>query len=169
MSSAPTVHVVSCPLDDDLRRRLVYEGELLVFKDVEPMSRLCALTDGLIREALETSSPVRAQFEIEARDYAERTAGLQKRLLERRSGKRIVSRGIGVCGSKRRQDLLGSDRPSGVSTQRGTFGGTASEGSVFIATPGGRTSTRRRTGGPLSTRSPPDVPSPSTRSTGHGL
>ncbi|MGF1470605.1 MAG: hypothetical protein ACFB50_02545 [Rubrobacteraceae bacterium] len=43
------------------------------------MFRLCEATDGFIREALGTSDPVRAQFELAAEDYAERIGGLQKR------------------------------------------------------------------------------------------
>ena len=74
----PSVQVVSGPLDDELRRKLVYDGDSLIFKDVEPMIRLCALTDGLIRDALGTPDPVRAQFELEPGDYAERTGRLRK-------------------------------------------------------------------------------------------
>lgn len=57
---------------------MVYGGELMIFKDVEPMVRLCEFTDGLIRKALETQDPVRAQFELDPEDYAERIDGLQK-------------------------------------------------------------------------------------------
>lgn len=98
MSSAPTVHVVSCPLDDALRRELVYEGELLILKDVEPMSRLCALTDGFIRDALGTSEPVRAQFELEAEDYAEKIGGLQKRYSKDAAVKRLFREALEYVG-----------------------------------------------------------------------
>lgn len=78
MPVAPTVHAVSGALDDARRRELIYEGEILIFKDVEPMSRLCTFTDNLLQEALGISNPVRAQFELASEDYAERIGGLQK-------------------------------------------------------------------------------------------
>ena len=46
---------------------------------MEPIARLCTFTDGLIREALGSLDPVRAQFELDPKDYAERIDGLQKR------------------------------------------------------------------------------------------
>jgi hypothetical protein len=98
VSSAPTVHVVSCPLDDALRRELVYDGTLLIFKDVEPMARLCGLTDGLIREALGISDPVRAQFELDPEDYAERISGLQKRYSKDEAAKELFREALEYVG-----------------------------------------------------------------------
>lgn len=78
MSDTPAIHVISGTPGDALQRELVYEGGLVVFKDVEPMFRLCELTDDLIREALDTSNPVRAQFELDPEVYAGRIGELQK-------------------------------------------------------------------------------------------
>ncbi|CAN5892072.1 hypothetical protein BH23ACT11_BH23ACT11_21450 [soil metagenome] len=72
MPSTPTVRVVSGALDDALRRELVYEGEILIFKNVAPMVRLCEFTDDLIKEALDTSDPVHAQFKLEPEEHAEK-------------------------------------------------------------------------------------------------
>jgi hypothetical protein len=44
------VHLISGALDDGARRELVYDGDLLVFKDVGPMKELCTLTDAIVRE-----------------------------------------------------------------------------------------------------------------------
>lgn len=71
------VQVLSKALDDELRRELIYGGDLLVFKNVEPMIKLCALTDNLIRKTLGTSDPVRSQFELEPNDYLARVGSLQ--------------------------------------------------------------------------------------------
>lgn len=75
----PSVQVVSGPLDDELRRRLVYGGDVLIFKDVAAMIRLCDLTDGLIREAFDTSDPIRAQFALDREDYEDRFEALRSR------------------------------------------------------------------------------------------
>jgi hypothetical protein len=57
---ANSVRALPAPLDDERRRQLVYGGELLVFEDVEPVAKLCAFADVLIRETLGTQDPVRA-------------------------------------------------------------------------------------------------------------
>lgn len=49
-----------------------------MFKGVEPITELCALTDELIREALGALDPVRAQFELDREDYVARVGNLQK-------------------------------------------------------------------------------------------
>ena len=59
---APAIQAFSGALEDTLRRELVYAGELLVFKGVEPMAELSVLTDELIREALGVSDPAGVQF-----------------------------------------------------------------------------------------------------------
>lgn len=78
MSDAPAVYVFSGSLDDATRRELIYEGGLLIFKDVQPMARLCAFTDDFLREGLDTSDPVRAQFELGPEEYEERVGELRK-------------------------------------------------------------------------------------------
>jgi hypothetical protein len=52
------VQVISGPLEDSLRRELVYAGDLLVFKGVGPMSDLCDVIDELVCEALDASGSV---------------------------------------------------------------------------------------------------------------
>jgi hypothetical protein len=85
----PAVQVFSGALEDELRRELVYGGDLLIFKGVEPMAELCALTDELIREALGSLDPVRAQFELDREDYVARVGELQKRYREHEDAKRL--------------------------------------------------------------------------------
>lgn len=87
MSEAPAVQVVAGPLDDTLRRELIYDGALLIFKEVEPLRRLCGFTDSFIRETLGTSDPVRAQFELEAEAYEGKVGALQKRYTKAESAK----------------------------------------------------------------------------------
>ena len=82
---------------------------MLVFKDVEPMRRLCELTDSLIREALGTRNPVRAQFEFEAEDYEEKVAALQKRYTKNEATKVLFREALGHVGvntGRTRWDLL---------------------------------------------------------------
>jgi hypothetical protein len=74
----PAVQAFSDALDDGLRRESVYRGDLLIFKDVEPMAELCSFTDELIRESLGVSDPVRAQFELDREAYVARIGTLQK-------------------------------------------------------------------------------------------
>ena len=67
-----TVRALSGALEDEVRRGLVYGGDLLVFKGVPPMDELCAFADGMIREVLGTGDPVRAQFELDRDEYLSR-------------------------------------------------------------------------------------------------
>lgn len=84
-----TVHVLSAPLEDERRRELVYGGDLLVFKDVEPMAELCAFADRLIREELDTRDPTKAQFRLGKGDYLARVESLHKRFREHGDAKRL--------------------------------------------------------------------------------
>jgi hypothetical protein len=61
----PAVQAFSGALEDGLRREFVYRGDLLIFKDVEPIAEFCSLTDELIRESLGLSDPIKAQFELD--------------------------------------------------------------------------------------------------------
>ncbi len=103
------MQVISGARDDALRRDLIYEGGLLIFKDVEPMARLCKLTDNLIRETLGTPDPVRAQFELDPEDYAERIGGLQKRYSKDEAAKSLFREAleyVGVSVERTCWDLL---------------------------------------------------------------
>jgi hypothetical protein len=73
------VREVAGKLDEGVRRALVYEGSLLVFKDVGPLGELRGFADALIRDELGTTDPVRAQFEMDRDDYLARVGSLQKR------------------------------------------------------------------------------------------
>jgi hypothetical protein len=94
----PAVQAFSGALEDGLRRELVYGGDLLVFKGVEPMVGLCALTDELIRETLGSLDPVGAQFELNREDYVATVGELQR--LYRRHGraKRLLFAALGSVG-----------------------------------------------------------------------
>jgi hypothetical protein len=95
---APATQVFSGPLADGLRRDLVYAGDLLVFKGVEPMAELCALTDELIRETLGALDPVRAQFELDRENYVTRVGELQKLYRQHRHAKRLFLAALGRVG-----------------------------------------------------------------------
>jgi hypothetical protein len=83
------LRVFSVPLDDERRRELIYDGELLVFEGVEPMAELCGFADALIREELDTRNPVKAQFERHQDDYLARIGALQKRFREHPEARRL--------------------------------------------------------------------------------
>ena len=94
----PAIQVFSGSLADGLRRELVYAGDLLVFKGVEPMAELCALTDELIRETLGTLDPVRAQFEVDREDYGTRIGELQKLYRQHGHAKWLFLAALGCVG-----------------------------------------------------------------------
>ena len=73
------LRVVSGALEDGTRRESVYNGDLLVFKDVPPLREFCGFADALIREVFGTGDPVRAQFELGRDEYLSRVEALQKR------------------------------------------------------------------------------------------
>ena len=73
------VRTISGRLDDDERQQAVYEGGLLIFKDVGPMSTLCSFVDELSRATFETADPTRAQFALGLDDYRHRAGELRRR------------------------------------------------------------------------------------------
>lgn len=72
------VRTVSGPLEDDQRQQAIFAGTLLIFKHVEAMGALCSYVDELLRRTLVSENPVRAQFEMNRRDYLDRVAAAQK-------------------------------------------------------------------------------------------
>jgi hypothetical protein len=53
----PSIHLLSQPISDAERGALIFDGDLIVFKNVPPLAELCTVTDELIRTALRTSQP----------------------------------------------------------------------------------------------------------------
>ena len=92
------VRVLSDALEDGQRREAVYGGDLLVFEKVPPMEELCAYADALIREALETEDPVRAQFELNKDEYLFRVEALQKRFRKDDAAKELFLAALGHVG-----------------------------------------------------------------------
>jgi hypothetical protein len=74
------VHVLGDPLDDARRGELVFDGQLLVFKDPPALTAFRDRLDGLIREAFGTHDPVLAQWEHTREDYLDRVHRLQRRV-----------------------------------------------------------------------------------------
>lgn len=72
------VRLVSGSLDDGTRREMVYGGDVIVFRDVEPMRELCALTDGLAREKLNVDDPVHAHRDLAPSEYESRIKALRE-------------------------------------------------------------------------------------------
>ena len=93
------VQAISGPLADEQRRRAVYGGDLLIFKNVGPMAEFCSFVDGLIRDAFGAEDPVRAQFRMDRGDYLERVGELQKRFRAEERARGLLLRaleGVGV-------------------------------------------------------------------------
>lgn len=95
---AVTVRTVSGPLDDDARLQAIYDGTLLIFKNVEPMLAVCAFADGLAREVLGREDPVTAQFDMEREDYLGRVEALQKRFRSEGRTKTLLRRALEATG-----------------------------------------------------------------------
>ena len=91
------LRVVSA-LEDVQRRGSVYGGDLLVFEKVPPMVDLCAYADALIREAVETDDPVRAQFGLERDEYLSRVEALQRRFRKDGTAKELFFAALGHVG-----------------------------------------------------------------------
>ena len=94
----PALRVVSGALEDGQRRGSVYGGDLLVFEKVPPMVDLCAYADALIREAVETDDPVRAQFGLERDEYLSRVEALQRRFRKDGTAKELLFAALGHVG-----------------------------------------------------------------------
>src|SRR4028118_1221349 len=94
----PALRVVSGALEDGQRRGSVYGGDLLVFEKVPPRVDLCAYADALIREAVETDDPVRAQFGLERDEYLSRVEALQRRFRKDGTAKELFFAALGHVG-----------------------------------------------------------------------
>ncbi|MGH3442024.1 MAG: hypothetical protein ACRDUY_08265 [Nitriliruptorales bacterium] len=57
----PAVHMVSSPLDEAARSRLVFAGDLLVFRDVGALTVLAASAEEIIRHVAGTADPTAAE------------------------------------------------------------------------------------------------------------
>jgi hypothetical protein len=90
--------VVSGALEDGRRREAIYGGDLLVFEKVPPMVELCAHADALIREALDTDDPVRAQVGLGRDEYLSRVEALQKRFRKDGAAKELFLAALGHVG-----------------------------------------------------------------------
>ena len=73
------LRVLSDALEDGQRREAIYDGDLIIFKDVPPFKEFCTFTDSMIQDALGTSDPVKAQFELGRDEYSSRVETLHKR------------------------------------------------------------------------------------------
>ena len=74
-----SLRVLSDALEDGQRREAIYDGDLIVFKDVPPLKEFRAITDAMIQDTLGTSNPVKAQFELDQDEYSSRVETLHKR------------------------------------------------------------------------------------------
>jgi hypothetical protein len=74
-----SLRILSDALEDGQRREAIYDGDLIVFKDVPPLKEFCAFTDAMILDTLGTSNPVKAQFELDQDEYSSRVETLHKR------------------------------------------------------------------------------------------
>lgn len=74
-----TVHAISGALDDQLRRELVYGGDLIVYKDVPAMQELAALTDRLLQQALGIPDPPLAHLRLDLARLADLLVPLRQR------------------------------------------------------------------------------------------
>jgi len=90
--------VVSGALEDEARREAIYGGDLIVFEKVPPMVELCAHADALIREALDTDDPVRAQFGLGRDEYLSRIEALQRRFRGDETAKELFLAALGHVG-----------------------------------------------------------------------
>src|SRR4028119_202289 len=90
--------VVSDALEDGRRREAIYGGDLLVLEKVPPMVELCAHADVLIREALDTDDPVRAQFGLGRDEYLSRVEALLRRFRRDETAKGLFLAALGHVG-----------------------------------------------------------------------
>lgn len=95
---ALTINALSGTLEDEERRRAVYDGDLLVFKDVPPLREFCGFADALIREAFETEDPVGAQFGLGRDEYLARVEALQKRFRRDDEARELFLAALGHVG-----------------------------------------------------------------------
>lgn len=93
------MRTISGPLEDEERQKALFEGTLLIFKNVEHLATLCSFVDSMICEAFGTEHPARVQFGMEREDYLYRVEELQKRFREEERTKTLLRRvleGVGV-------------------------------------------------------------------------
>lgn len=72
----PEIRKLDGPLDDRARGDLLFAGEILVFRRLEALGRLCALSRRLIRSAFPGLDPTRAQHALPRADFLARVKEL---------------------------------------------------------------------------------------------
>jgi hypothetical protein len=94
----PRLRVVTPRLTDEERRTAIYGGELLVYADIEPMHRLCRLTDELVRTILGVADPVRFQSELSSEQIATRLTALRREYSNNTDVKRLFIEALAHIG-----------------------------------------------------------------------
>lgn len=77
-------------MDDDTRRRRIYDGAIFVYSPTEDSLALCALARELLVEVFGGQDPRRAQYELEVREFAKILAGVKPRFIHHAECKRII-------------------------------------------------------------------------------
>jgi hypothetical protein len=77
-------------ISDDLRRRLLYDGQLLVLSPVPSSLALVELARELIAEAFGSLDPELAQFEMKAEDYAVLLSVLKPKFIHHPQAKKCI-------------------------------------------------------------------------------
>jgi len=94
----PRPRVVTPLLTDEERRTAIYGGELLVYADIEPMHRLCRLTDELVRTILGVADPVRFQSERAPEEITTRLTALGREYRSNTEVKRLFVEALAHIG-----------------------------------------------------------------------
>ncbi len=86
---AHAVHF-DAPLQDDERRRRLYDGDLFVYSPRRTSLALVDFTRGLLREAFGTLDPETAQHEMPVKDFAELLGVVKPKFIHHPESKRLL-------------------------------------------------------------------------------
>jgi hypothetical protein len=93
-----TVHAVSGAMDDQLRRELIYAGDLIVYKDVPAMRELAALTDRLLQDALGIPDPPLVHRRLDSARLADLLVPLRQRYRQDEEATALMRTALGQVG-----------------------------------------------------------------------
>lgn len=82
--------LVDTPINDDDRRKLIYQGQLFVYSPIPSSLAFCALAQEMIRDAFGSLDPETAQYHMPAEEYAAILAELKPKFIHHPKSKDCI-------------------------------------------------------------------------------
>jgi len=89
-----SVHIISDPISDVQRRKMIFDGHILIFRKVQKLIELCAFADKLIREAFGSLDPETAHEHLDGDEFIATVDALQRRYTNNNRTKELTNQAL---------------------------------------------------------------------------